>query len=102
MKKINLNLFHHLTSHCRFGRKPVLFVTMAVQTVFTFAQIFSPSWAVFCVLLFISGLGQISNYVSAFVLGKYINVLFFSYYNNMPAYYHLPVVSFSLSLFHRH
>uniref|UniRef100_A0A3Q0SCZ7 Major facilitator superfamily (MFS) profile domain-containing protein n=1 Tax=Amphilophus citrinellus TaxID=61819 RepID=A0A3Q0SCZ7_AMPCI len=56
----------------RFGRKPVLFVTMAIQTVFTFAQIFSPSWAVFCILLFISGLGQISNYVSAFVLGTEI------------------------------
>ena len=53
----------------RFGRKPVFFSTMAVQTIFTFVQIFSPSWIVFSILLFISGLGQISNYVSAFVLG---------------------------------
>ncbi|XP_045895960.1 solute carrier family 22 member 5-like isoform X1 [Micropterus dolomieu] len=56
----------------RFGRKPVLFLTMAVQTIFTFAEIFSPSWTVFAILLFISGLGQISNYVAAFVLGTEI------------------------------
>ncbi|KAK5858886.1 hypothetical protein PBY51_002996 [Eleginops maclovinus] len=56
----------------RFGRKPVFFSTMAIQTIFTFVQIFSPSWPVFSTLLFISGLGQISNYVSAFVLGTEI------------------------------
>uniref|UniRef100_A0A3B4VBV8 Solute carrier family 22 member 5-like n=1 Tax=Seriola dumerili TaxID=41447 RepID=A0A3B4VBV8_SERDU len=56
----------------RFGRKPVLFATVAVQTFFTFVEIFSPSWTVFSILLFISGLGQISNYVSAFVLGTEI------------------------------
>ncbi|XP_023285145.1 solute carrier family 22 member 5-like isoform X2 [Seriola lalandi dorsalis] len=56
----------------RFGRKPVLFATMAVQTFFTFVEIFSTSWTVFSILLFISGLGQISNYVSAFVLGTEI------------------------------
>ncbi|XP_037603940.1 solute carrier family 22 member 5-like isoform X2 [Sebastes umbrosus] len=55
-----------------FGRKPVFFATMAVQTIFTFVQMFSPSWTVFSILLFISGLGQISNYVSAFVLGSEI------------------------------
>ncbi|KAM4620407.1 organic cation/carnitine transporter 2-like [Polymixia lowei] len=56
----------------RFGRKPVLFATMAVQTVFTFLQVFSPSWTVFSILFFIVGLGQISNYVAAFVLGTEI------------------------------
>ncbi|XP_038564889.1 solute carrier family 22 member 5-like isoform X1 [Micropterus salmoides] len=56
----------------RFGRKPVLFLTMAVQTMFTFAEIFSPSWTVFAILFFINGLGQCSNYVSAFVLGTEI------------------------------
>ncbi|XP_066572983.1 organic cation/carnitine transporter 2 isoform X2 [Amia ocellicauda] len=56
----------------RFGRKPILFVTMAVQTVFTFIQVFSPSWEVFCIIFFIVGLGQISNYVAAFVLGTEI------------------------------
>nr|XP_046266415.1 solute carrier family 22 member 5-like isoform X2 [Scatophagus argus] len=53
----------------RFGRKPLLFATIAVQTIFSFAQIFSPSWTVFAVFLFITGLGQFSNFVSAFVLG---------------------------------
>ncbi|XP_059208116.1 organic cation/carnitine transporter 2-like [Centropristis striata] len=56
----------------RFGRKPILFATMAIQTIFTFAQIFSPSWTVFSILFFFSGLGQISNYVSGFVLGTEI------------------------------
>ncbi|KAF7666720.1 hypothetical protein LDENG_00094790 [Lucifuga dentata] len=56
----------------RFGRKPVLFATMAVQMIFTFAQIFSPSWTTFTILYFFSGLGQISNYVAALVLGTEI------------------------------
>ncbi|XP_030292956.1 solute carrier family 22 member 5-like isoform X3 [Sparus aurata] len=56
----------------RFGRKPVLFATMAVQTFFTIVQIFSPSWTVFSILFFMSGLGQISNYISGFVLGAEI------------------------------
>ncbi|XP_070699276.1 organic cation/carnitine transporter 2-like [Pempheris klunzingeri] len=56
----------------RFGRKPVFFATMAVQTVFTFVEVFSPSWMVFSILQFISGLGQISNYLCAFVLGTEI------------------------------
>ncbi|KAL4659724.1 solute carrier family 22 member 5-like [Arapaima gigas] len=56
----------------RFGRKPVFFVTMAVQTLFTMIQVFSLSWEVFSILFFIVGLGQISNYVAAFVLGSEI------------------------------
>ncbi|XP_034062375.1 solute carrier family 22 member 5-like isoform X2 [Gymnodraco acuticeps] len=56
----------------RFGRKIVLFVTMAIQTVFTFIMVFAPSWPVFCALFFIVGMGQISNYVAAFVLGTEI------------------------------
>ncbi|XP_047463095.1 solute carrier family 22 member 5-like [Mugil cephalus] len=56
----------------RFGRKPILLATIAIQTIFTFAEIFSPSWTVLCILLFLSGLGQISNYVSGFVLGTEI------------------------------
>ncbi|KAK5858885.1 hypothetical protein PBY51_002995 [Eleginops maclovinus] len=56
----------------RYGRKIVLFVTMAVQTVFTFIMVFAPSWPMFCALFFIVGMGQISNYVAAFVLGTEI------------------------------
>ncbi|XP_067347459.1 solute carrier family 22 member 4-like [Channa argus] len=56
----------------RFGRKPVLFATMAVQTVFTFAQVFSASWTMLIIILFINGLGQISNFVAALVLGAEI------------------------------
>ncbi|XP_051256242.1 solute carrier family 22 member 5-like [Dicentrarchus labrax] len=56
----------------RYGRKPVFFATMACQTIFTFAQVFSPTWTVFSILLFFSGLGQIGNYISAFVLGTEI------------------------------
>lgn len=59
-------------SQHRYGRKPVFFVTMAVQTVFTAVLIFSPSWIVFTILFFISGMGQMANYVAAFVLGTHI------------------------------
>uniref|UniRef100_A0A3P8TXJ6 Major facilitator superfamily (MFS) profile domain-containing protein n=1 Tax=Amphiprion percula TaxID=161767 RepID=A0A3P8TXJ6_AMPPE len=52
----------------RYGRKLVLFVTMAVQTVFVFVQAFATSWVVFIILLFINGLAQI-NYLAALVLG---------------------------------
>uniref|UniRef100_A0A8C3G3J6 Major facilitator superfamily (MFS) profile domain-containing protein n=1 Tax=Cyclopterus lumpus TaxID=8103 RepID=A0A8C3G3J6_CYCLU len=56
----------------RFGRKPVFFGTMALQTIFSFFQLFSTSWIVFAILAFINGIGQISNYVAAFVLGNEI------------------------------
>ncbi|XP_067899873.1 organic cation/carnitine transporter 2-like isoform X2 [Heterodontus francisci] len=56
----------------RFGRKIVLFGTMAVQTVFSIFQAFSPNWEIFCILNFLVGFGQISNYVAAFVLGSEI------------------------------
>lgn len=54
----------------RFGRKAILFATMGVQTGFSFLQIFSTSWEMFTVLFLIVGMGQISNYVVAFILGK--------------------------------
>ncbi|XP_069508618.1 solute carrier family 22 member 4-like [Ambystoma mexicanum] len=56
----------------RFGRKPVLFATMAVQTGFSFIQVFSNSWEMFTVLFLIVGMGQISNYVAAFIIGSEI------------------------------
>lgn len=56
----------------RYGRKIVLFVFMGVQTVFTLIQVFSPSWTVFCAFYFIVGMGHVSNYVAAFVLGAEI------------------------------
>ncbi|KAM9254309.1 solute carrier family 22 member 4 isoform 2-T2 [Dugong dugon] len=56
----------------RFGRKSILFTTMAVQTGFSFLQIFSTNWEMFTVLFVIVGMGQISNYVVAFILGTEI------------------------------
>ncbi|XP_036607868.1 solute carrier family 22 member 4 isoform X2 [Trichosurus vulpecula] len=56
----------------RFGRKNILFGTMAVQTGFSFLQIFSVNWEMFTVLFVIVGMGQISNYVVAFILGTEI------------------------------
>ncbi|XP_069754329.1 organic cation/carnitine transporter 2-like [Narcine bancroftii] len=53
----------------KFGRKIVLFGTMAVQCVFSILQVFSPNWEIFCIINFVIGLGHISNYVAAFVLG---------------------------------
>uniref|UniRef100_A0A3B3TLF8 Solute carrier family 22 member 21 n=1 Tax=Poecilia latipinna TaxID=48699 RepID=A0A3B3TLF8_9TELE len=52
-----------------FGRKIVMFATIALQAVSKFIQVFSPSWIVFCALYFIVGMGQVSNYIVAFVLG---------------------------------
>ncbi|RLW02988.1 hypothetical protein DV515_00006958 [Chloebia gouldiae] len=65
----------------RFGRKNILFLTMAVQTGFSFLQIFSTNWEMFTVLFLIVGMGQISNYVVAFILGteilgKSVRILF--------------------------
>ncbi|XP_007473505.1 organic cation/carnitine transporter 2 isoform X2 [Monodelphis domestica] len=56
----------------KFGRKNVLFVTMGMQTGFSFLQIFSTSFEMFSVLFVLVGMGQISNYVAAFVLGTEI------------------------------
>ncbi|XP_041863614.1 solute carrier family 22 member 4-like isoform X2 [Melanotaenia boesemani] len=56
----------------RYGRKPVLFLTIGLQTAFTFAQVFSTSWIMFLILLFFNGLGQMSNFVAALVLGAEI------------------------------
>ncbi|KAM9348842.1 organic cation/carnitine transporter 2-like [Symphorus nematophorus] len=52
-----------------YGRKIVLFLGLVVQTVFRLIKVFSPSWAMFCVVHFIVGVGVISTYVAAFVLG---------------------------------
>uniref|UniRef100_A0A8C5GGD0 Solute carrier family 22 member 5-like n=1 Tax=Gouania willdenowi TaxID=441366 RepID=A0A8C5GGD0_GOUWI len=53
----------------RFGRKPVLFATMAIHNIFTFATILSPSWTVLCILIFIASSGNIARYFAGFVLG---------------------------------
>ncbi|XP_004836673.1 solute carrier family 22 member 5 isoform X2 [Heterocephalus glaber] len=56
----------------RFGRKNVLFVTMGMQTGFSLLQVFSKNFEMFTVLFVLVGMGQISNYVAAFVLGTEI------------------------------
>ncbi|XP_037595855.1 solute carrier family 22 member 5 isoform X3 [Cebus imitator] len=59
----------------RFGRKNVLFVTMGMQTGFSFLQLFSKNFEMFVVLFVFVGMGQISNYVAAFVLGMAIRFI---------------------------
>nr|XP_061801669.1 organic cation/carnitine transporter 2-like [Nerophis lumbriciformis] len=56
----------------KYGRKPILFITLGFQTVFSFIQVFSVSWAMFTILLVFNGLGQMSNYMAALVLGAEI------------------------------
>uniref|UniRef100_A0A3B4ZDW0 Solute carrier family 22 member 5-like n=1 Tax=Stegastes partitus TaxID=144197 RepID=A0A3B4ZDW0_9TELE len=54
----------------RFGRKPVFFFTMVLQTVTALIQAASVSWVMFCILNCLRGLGQISNYITSLVLGS--------------------------------
>ncbi|XP_029309229.1 solute carrier family 22 member 21-like [Cottoperca gobio] len=54
----------------RFGRKPVFFFTMAIQTVTPLIQATSVSWVMFCILNCLRGLGQISNYITSLILGS--------------------------------
>ncbi|KAI1883554.1 hypothetical protein AGOR_G00232780 [Albula goreensis] len=54
----------------RYGRKLIVFATMAVQTTFCLLQAAANSWELFCVLYFFIGMGQIANYSAAFILGS--------------------------------
>ncbi|KAK1878487.1 Solute carrier family 22 member 4 [Dissostichus eleginoides] len=54
----------------RFGRKPVFFFTLALQTFTPLIQATSVSWLMFCILNFLRGLGQISNYIASLILGS--------------------------------
>nr|XP_046260941.1 solute carrier family 22 member 5-like isoform X2 [Scatophagus argus] len=56
----------------RFGRKPVLFSSIAILSVFSAAVAFAPSWPIFMVLFFVMGMGQIASYIAVFVLGSEI------------------------------
>ncbi|GAB1296069.1 Solute carrier family 22 member 21 [Apodemus speciosus] len=56
----------------RFGRKNVLFLTMGMHTGFSFIQVFSVNFEMFTLLFTLVGMGHISNYVAAFVLGTEI------------------------------
>lgn len=72
----------------RFGRKNVLFVTMGMQTGFSFLQIFSKNFEMFTVLFFLVGMGQISNYVAAFVLGMAISLELSTWFCVSPSSHH--------------
>ncbi|XP_062909310.1 organic cation/carnitine transporter 2-like isoform X1 [Mobula hypostoma] len=54
----------------RFGRKIVMFGTMVLQVAFNVLITFSPNLEIFCLINFLKGFGEISNYMSAFVLGS--------------------------------
>ncbi|XP_018532450.1 dual specificity mitogen-activated protein kinase kinase 2b isoform X1 [Lates calcarifer] len=56
----------------QFGRKPVFYFTMVLQTVTALIQATSVSWVMFCILNCLRGLGQISNYIASLVLGSEI------------------------------
>lgn len=58
---------------CRYGRKPILFAMMSMQTVTIIIQMFSPSWEIFTAIYFLVGFSGFSNYVVAYVLGKTMN-----------------------------
>ncbi|KAJ4932812.1 hypothetical protein JOQ06_029654 [Pogonophryne albipinna] len=54
----------------RFGRKPVLFGAIFALSLFSSAVAFAPSWPVFIALFFMLGMGQITSFIAAFVLGS--------------------------------
>ncbi|XP_005475467.1 solute carrier family 22 member 5 isoform X2 [Oreochromis niloticus] len=54
----------------RFGRKPVLFSSIFILSVFSIALSFAQSWAVFNVLFFMVGMCQLSIYILLLVLGS--------------------------------
>ncbi|KAJ8383083.1 hypothetical protein SKAU_G00038610 [Synaphobranchus kaupii] len=54
----------------RFGRKSLFFLTMAVQTIFSLIQVVSVSWEMLVILFFFNGMGQMSNYITALILGN--------------------------------
>uniref|UniRef100_A0A8C3G3F3 Solute carrier family 22 member 5 n=1 Tax=Cyclopterus lumpus TaxID=8103 RepID=A0A8C3G3F3_CYCLU len=65
----------------RYGRKKVVFVSLAAQCLSVLLQSFSHSWRMFCIMFLFVGASQISIYISAFVLGtevlsKTMRVLF--------------------------
>ncbi|XP_047463141.1 solute carrier family 22 member 4 [Mugil cephalus] len=65
----------------RFGRKKVVFISLAAQSLSVMLQSFSQSWRMFCIIFMLVGASQISLYISAFVLGtellsKTMRVLF--------------------------
>nr|XP_046267456.1 solute carrier family 22 member 4-like [Scatophagus argus] len=53
----------------RFGRKKIIFMSLAAQCVSVLLQSFSHSWRMFCIMFLFVGASQISIYISAFVLG---------------------------------
>lgn len=70
----SVELMYALTSGVclRFGRKKVLFTSLAAEALVILAQSFSHSWLLFCFLYFFVGTFQISLYLTAFVLGKHV------------------------------
>lgn len=60
--------------YCRFGRKPVLFSSIFILSVFNIALSFAQSWAVFNVLFFMVGMGQLSICIVLLVLGKCVSL----------------------------
>lgn len=53
----------------RYGRKKVVFMSLAAQSAAVLLQSFSTSWRMFCIMFLFIGASQISLYISAFVLG---------------------------------
>nr|XP_057924732.1 solute carrier family 22 member 21-like [Doryrhamphus excisus] len=54
----------------RFGRKLVLYATVALHSITALIQATSVNWLMFCVLNCVRGTGQVSSYLASLVLGS--------------------------------
>uniref|UniRef100_A0A3Q4BFI3 Major facilitator superfamily (MFS) profile domain-containing protein n=1 Tax=Mola mola TaxID=94237 RepID=A0A3Q4BFI3_MOLML len=56
-----------------FGRKKIVFISLAAQCVSVLLQSFSHSWRMFCIMFLFVGASQVSIYISAFVLTELLS-----------------------------
>lgn len=68
MKEISLSVF----SDCRYGRKPIFFISLVVQVVFGVLAAFAPEYVTFTIARLVVGATTSGVFLVAYVIGKRI------------------------------